>query len=86
MFTHSRVKIPEASTPGVEVTAAVARYKPRTKKFEVFADGTSNPWGVDFDDFGAEIQCLSQLIMGHLTRGEINACLQSSTRRIRRQR
>src|SRR5206468_3633509 len=39
VFTHSRVKIPEASSPGVEVTAAVARYQPRTKKFEVFADG-----------------------------------------------
>src|SRR5436189_2327854 len=41
VFTHSRVKIPEASAPGVEVTAAVARYQPQTKKFEVFADGTS---------------------------------------------
>src|SRR5690348_12337642 len=41
VFTHSRVKIPEASAPGVEVTAAVARYEPHTKKFEVFADGTS---------------------------------------------
>src|SRR6266404_2210911 len=49
VFTHSQVKIPEASTPGIEVTAAVARYHPLTKKFEVFADGTSNPWGVDFD-------------------------------------
>jgi len=52
VFTHSRVKIPEASAPGVEVTAAVARYHPQTKKFEVFADGTSNPWGVDFDRYG----------------------------------
>src|SRR5207247_7519312 len=52
VFTHSKVKIPEASEPGVEVTAAVARYHPRTKKFEVFADGTSNPWGVDFDAAG----------------------------------
>src|SRR5882762_2668899 len=34
VFTHSRVKIPEASTPGIEVTAAVARYHPLTKKFE----------------------------------------------------
>src|SRR5437867_2368633 len=52
VFTHSRVKVPEASSPGVEVNAAVARYHPRTKKFEVFADGTSNPWGVDFDRYG----------------------------------
>ena len=52
VFNHSQVKIPEASTPGVEVSAALARFDPRTKKFEVFADGTSNPWGVDFDRYG----------------------------------
>src|SRR5437588_196062 len=52
VFTHSKVKIPEASEPGVEVNAAVARFHPRTKKFEVFADGTSNPWGLDFDRAG----------------------------------
>src|SRR5437667_888386 len=51
VFTHSKVKMPEASAPGVEVTAAVARFQPYTKKFEVFADGTSNPWGGDFDRF-----------------------------------
>ncbi|HEY6167821.1 MAG TPA: PVC-type heme-binding CxxCH protein, partial [Verrucomicrobiae bacterium] len=52
VFTHSKVKVPEATEPGVTVNAAVARYQPRTKKFEVFADGTSNPWGVDFDRAG----------------------------------
>ncbi|MBI3879357.1 MAG: c-type cytochrome [Verrucomicrobia bacterium] len=52
VFTHSSVKIPEATEPGVTVNAAVARFHPRTKKFEVFADGTSNPWGVDFDRTG----------------------------------
>jgi len=25
---------------------------PRTQSFEIFSDGTSNPWGVDFNDFG----------------------------------
>ena len=64
VFTHSRVKIPEASTPGVEVTAAVARYQPQTKTFEVFADGTSNPWGVDFDRYGNAF--VSACVIDHL--------------------
>jgi putative membrane-bound dehydrogenase-like protein len=64
IFTHSKVKIPEASEPGVEVTAAVARYHPRTKKFEVFAEGTSNPWGVDFDAAGNAF--VSACVIDHL--------------------
>ena len=64
VFTHSRVKIPEASAPGVEVNAAVARFHPRTKKFEVFADGTSNPWGVDFDRYGNAF--VSACVIDHL--------------------
>src|SRR5580765_1485429 len=64
VFTHSRVKIPEASTPGVVVTAAVARYHPTTKKFEVFAEGTSNPWGVDFDRYGNAF--VSACVIDHL--------------------
>jgi len=64
VFTHSRVKIPEATEPGVEVSAAVARYHPRTKKFEVFAEGTSNPWGVDFDRCGNAF--VSACVIDHL--------------------
>jgi len=53
VFTHSKVKDPDnPDDPAITVDAAVARYHPRTKKFEVFADGTSNPWGVDFDRTG----------------------------------
>ncbi len=64
IFTHSKVKIPEASEPGVEVTGAIARYQPRTKKFEVFAEGTSNPWGVDFDAAGNAF--VSACVIDHL--------------------
>ena len=64
VFTFSKVKIPEASEPGVEVTAAVARFHPRTKKFEVFAEGTSNPWGVDFDAAGNAF--VSACVIDHL--------------------
>lgn len=34
------------------VDAAVWRYHPLKHTFEVFAEGTSNPWGVDFDAYG----------------------------------
>ncbi len=53
VFTRSKVKDPNnLEDSGVLMTAAVARFHPRTKKFEVFAEGTSNPWGVDFDRAG----------------------------------
>ncbi len=64
VFTRSKVKLPEASEPGVEVNAAVARFHPRTKKFEVFADGTSNPWGVSFDRYGNAF--VSACVIDHL--------------------
>jgi putative membrane-bound dehydrogenase-like protein len=34
------------------VDCAVWRYHPTRHKFEIFAEGTSNPWGIDFDDHG----------------------------------
>jgi putative membrane-bound dehydrogenase-like protein len=53
VFTHSRVGKP--GTPDSEripLNAAIWRYHPTRHKFEIFAEGTSNPWGVDFDDHG----------------------------------
>lgn len=53
VFTHSRVGKP--GTPDADRTplnAAVWRYHPTRHKFEIFSEGTSNPWGVDFDDHG----------------------------------
>lgn len=53
VFTHSRVGKP--GTPDEERTplnCCVWRYHPTKHEFEVFAHGTSNPWGVDFNDHG----------------------------------
>ncbi|KLU05256.1 putative transmembrane protein [Rhodopirellula islandica] len=53
VFTHSKVGKP--GTPDAERTplnCAVWRYHPVRHEFDVFANGTSNPWGVDFDDHG----------------------------------
>lgn len=53
VFTHSRVGKP--GTPEdqrVPINAGVWRYHPVKDVFEVFAWGTSNPWGLDFDNHG----------------------------------
>jgi putative membrane-bound dehydrogenase-like protein len=53
VFTHSKVGKP--GTPDAErvpINAGVWRYHPTQKTFEVFAWGTSNPWGMDFDAQG----------------------------------
>lgn len=53
VFTHSRVGKP--GTPDdqrIPLNAGVWRYHPLRHQFEVFAHGTSNPWGVDFNDHG----------------------------------
>jgi putative membrane-bound dehydrogenase-like protein len=53
VFTHSRVGKP--GTPNDQrtpINAGVWRYHPTKHVFEVFAEGTSNPWGLDFDDRG----------------------------------
>ncbi len=53
VFTHSRVGKP--GTPDQDRTplnCGVWRYHPTRHQFDVFARGTSNPWGVDFNDYG----------------------------------
>jgi putative membrane-bound dehydrogenase-like protein len=53
VFTHSRVGKP--GTPDdqrVPLNAAIWRYHPTRHVFEVFSHGTSNPWGLDFNDQG----------------------------------
>lgn len=36
----------------IKFTACIWRYHPGTKKFEIFAEGGSNQWGFDWDDWG----------------------------------
>lgn len=53
VFTHSNVGKPGASdAERTPINAGVWRYHPTRHEFEVFAHGTSNPWGVDFNDYG----------------------------------
>jgi putative membrane-bound dehydrogenase-like protein len=53
VFTHSRVGKPGTSDDKrVPINAGVWRYHPTRHEFEVFAHGTSNPWGLDFNDYG----------------------------------
>jgi putative membrane-bound dehydrogenase-like protein len=53
VFTHSRVGKP--GTPDdkrILINAGIWRYHPVRHEFEMFAEGTSNPWGVDFNEYG----------------------------------
>ncbi|HQU43245.1 MAG TPA: hypothetical protein PK867_10560 [Pirellulales bacterium] len=65
VFTHSRVGKP--GTPDAErtpINAGLWRYHPTKHRFEVFAHGTSNPWGVDFNDQGQAF--LTACVIPHL--------------------
>ncbi len=46
VFTQSSVKV--GNEPEIKMNAAVWRLHPKTKKFEIFSEGTSNPWGMDW--------------------------------------
>ncbi len=53
VFTHSRVGKP--GTPDDQrqpINAGIWRYHPVRHEFEIFAHGTSNPWGLDYDQHG----------------------------------
>ena len=53
VFTHSNVGKPGASdSERTKINAGIWRYHPTRNEFEVFAEGTSNPWGIDFNDMG----------------------------------
>ncbi|HEX8913000.1 MAG TPA: PVC-type heme-binding CxxCH protein [Humisphaera sp.] len=51
VFNPSVVKDP-ASDKVYKFSCAIWRYHPPTKRFEVFSEGTSNPWGLDYNRAG----------------------------------
>ncbi len=58
VFTHSEVKPEQADSPTTRLNAGVWRYDTRAKQFEIFAEGTSNPWGMDYRNTdGQSILC-----------------------------
>lgn len=67
---HGRTSPSDVGKPGtppekrIHCDGGVYRIHPTKLNFENFADGTTNPWGVDFDDFG---QCfVSNCVNPHL--------------------
>ncbi len=58
-FGHGRTSPSDVGRPGtpaekrIHCDGGVCRIHPTRLVFENFADGTTNPWGVDFDDYGA---------------------------------
>ena len=65
MFTKTEAVVPGGgNAPPVLITAGVARYSPKAQTIEVFAEGTSNPWGVDFDARGNAF--VSACVIDHL--------------------
>jgi len=53
VFTHSQVGKPGTKAEDrVRINAGVWRYHPTKHQFDIVAQGTSNPWGLDFNDWG----------------------------------
>lgn len=50
--------------PGWPLTCAMFRIHPRTREFQVFCEGTSNPWGIAFNDEGDAF--VSACVIDHL--------------------
>ncbi len=64
VFTVTRAVNPDQPGEPVVLTAGVARYRPESRKMEIYAEGTSNPWGVDFDAQGNAF--VSACVIDHL--------------------
>ena len=65
VFTFSNVGKP--GTPEKDrtpINAGIWRWHPTKKIFEVFAHGTSNPWGIDWDEHGQAF--LTSCVIPHL--------------------
>ena len=61
----SRVGRPgDFETARMPIDCSIWRLHPQTYRFEVVARGTTNPWGLDYDDFGEMI--FTNNVIGHL--------------------
>ena len=67
---HGRTSISDIGKPGtplgkrIHFDGGVYRYHPTKHIFEPFADGTTNPWGVGFNDYGQAF--ISNCVNPHL--------------------
>ncbi|MEX0819774.1 MAG: PVC-type heme-binding CxxCH protein [Pirellulaceae bacterium] len=61
VFNHSHVK---QNGKDFKFTCAMFRIDPRTREFELFAEGTSNPWGIAWDPEGSAF--ISTCVIDHL--------------------
>jgi putative membrane-bound dehydrogenase-like protein len=70
VFNHSHVHYPKNSPyyredhAGWKFTCAMFRIHPRTREFQLFCEGTSNPWGIAFDTEGSAF--VSACVIDHL--------------------
>ncbi|HMC12274.1 MAG TPA: PVC-type heme-binding CxxCH protein, partial [Pirellulaceae bacterium] len=70
VFNHSHVKYAKDNPnfredhPGWQFTCACFRIHPVTREFEIFCEGTSNPWGLAFDPEGSAF--VSACVIDHL--------------------
>jgi putative membrane-bound dehydrogenase-like protein len=74
VFNHSHVKYgkdnpnlakaEQAKHPGWQFTCALFRIHPKTREFQVWCEGTSNPWGVALNDEGSFF--ISACVIDHL--------------------
>jgi putative membrane-bound dehydrogenase-like protein len=70
IFNRSHVTYPKDSPrandkpEGWTFTAAMFRIHPRTREFQLFAEGTSNPWGIAFNNEGSAF--VSACVIDHL--------------------
>lgn len=70
VFNFSHVKYPKSSPhykeghEGWKFTCALFRVHPRTREFQIFCEGTSNPWGLAIDTEGSFF--VSACVIDHL--------------------
>jgi putative membrane-bound dehydrogenase-like protein len=65
IMSNSRVGRPgDSDSKRVPINCGVWRYHPTRRVFEAVAHGTTNPWGLDFDDYGEAF--ITNCVIPHL--------------------